>query len=135
MPVRDAGLLPDEKSIGVDAAGIGDIVDELMAPGRGFTMEQIVAISQGWRLGRRDQDDRAQGRRRRAGARRPAANDGLVRRQCARRAEGQRHPDHEAGIRHRQDRPADGRVQRGLADGAESGRPPENHFGKPRENN
>nr|WP_307731255.1 terminase large subunit [Massilia agilis] len=49
--VRDAGLLPEEKSIGVDAAGIGDIVDELTAPGRDFTMEQIVGISQGWRLG------------------------------------------------------------------------------------
>jgi phage terminase large subunit-like protein len=49
--VRDAGLLPDEKSIGVDAAGIGDIVDELTSEERGFTMEQIVGISQGWRLG------------------------------------------------------------------------------------
>jgi phage terminase large subunit-like protein len=49
--VRDSGLLPAEKSIGVDAAGIGDIVDELTAPGRDFTMEQIIGISQGWRLG------------------------------------------------------------------------------------
>jgi phage terminase large subunit-like protein len=49
--VRDSGLLPAEKSIGVDAAGIGDIVDELTAPGRDFSMEQIVGISQGWRLG------------------------------------------------------------------------------------
>lgn len=49
--IRDAGLLPKEKSIGVDAAGIGDIVDELTAPGRDFTLEQIVGISQGWRLG------------------------------------------------------------------------------------
>jgi phage terminase large subunit-like protein len=49
--IRDAGLLPDEKSIGVDAAGIGDIVDELTAPGRDFTLEQIIGISQGWRLG------------------------------------------------------------------------------------
>jgi phage terminase large subunit-like protein len=49
--VRDLGLLPEEKSIGVDAAGIGDIVDELTAPGRDFTMEQIIGISQGWRLG------------------------------------------------------------------------------------
>lgn len=49
--IRDSGKLPAEKSIGVDAAGIGDIVDELTAPGRDFTMEQIIGISQGWRLG------------------------------------------------------------------------------------
>ncbi|MFS2007960.1 terminase large subunit [Duganella sp. CT11-25] len=50
--VRDARLLPDEKSIGVDPAGIGDVVDELTDPdiSRGFTMEQIIGISQGWRL-------------------------------------------------------------------------------------
>jgi phage terminase large subunit-like protein len=47
--VRDAGLLPESKGIGVDAAGIGDIVDELAA--RDFEVEKdIVAISQGWRL-------------------------------------------------------------------------------------
>lgn len=48
--VRDAGLLPEKAAVGVDAAGIGDIVDELTAPGRDITMEQIVGISQGWRL-------------------------------------------------------------------------------------
>lgn len=48
--VRDAGLLPEKAAIGVDAAGIGDIVDELTSPERGFTLEQIVGISQGWRL-------------------------------------------------------------------------------------
>jgi phage terminase large subunit-like protein len=48
--VRDSGLLPEEKSIGVDAAGIGDIVDELTTEERGITMEQIVSISQGFRL-------------------------------------------------------------------------------------
>lgn len=48
--VRDAGLLPEEKAVGVDSAGIGDIVDELTTEERGITMEQIVAVSQGWRL-------------------------------------------------------------------------------------
>jgi phage terminase large subunit-like protein len=48
--VRDAGLLPEKAAVGVDAAGIGDIVDELTAPGRDITMEQIVGVSQGWRL-------------------------------------------------------------------------------------
>jgi len=51
--VRDAGLLPEKHAIGVDGAGIGDIVDELTAPERGFEAGpdgHIVAISQGWRL-------------------------------------------------------------------------------------
>lgn len=48
--VKDAFLMPEKNCIGVDAAGINDIVDELTAPGRDFTLEQIVAISQGWRL-------------------------------------------------------------------------------------
>jgi phage terminase large subunit-like protein len=46
--VRDVGLLPQERAIGVDAAGIGDILDELLA--REVDEKQIVAISQGWRL-------------------------------------------------------------------------------------
>lgn len=47
--LRDAGLLPEQRGIGVDAAGIGDIVDELAA--RDFEVEKdIVAVSQGWRL-------------------------------------------------------------------------------------
>lgn len=48
--VKDRGLLPAENAIGVDAAGIGDIVDELTTPERGIRIEQIVAISQGWKL-------------------------------------------------------------------------------------
>lgn len=48
--IRDIGLLPDEKAIGVDAAGIGDVIDELTTEERGITQEQIIAISQGWRL-------------------------------------------------------------------------------------
>jgi len=46
--VRDAGLLAEKQAIAVDAAGITDIVDELA--GRDFRLEQIVAISQGWKL-------------------------------------------------------------------------------------
>jgi len=48
--VRDASLLPEKNAIGVDAAGIGDIVNELVSPDRNFTSDHIVAISQGWRL-------------------------------------------------------------------------------------
>ncbi len=49
--VRDAGLLSTEKAIGVDPAGIGDIIDELTSDLRGIEPEQIIGISQGWRLG------------------------------------------------------------------------------------
>jgi phage terminase large subunit-like protein len=48
--VRAAGLLPEANAIGVDAAGITDIVDELVSSERGIKMEQIVAVSQGWKL-------------------------------------------------------------------------------------
>lgn len=50
--VRDAGLFPldEQPAIGVDTAGIGDIVDELQSPGRDFAETQIVGISQGWKL-------------------------------------------------------------------------------------
>lgn len=48
--LNSACLLPEKQAIGVDAAGISDIVDELVTEERGITLEQIVAISQGWRL-------------------------------------------------------------------------------------
>lgn len=48
--VRDTELFPEKQAIGVDAAGIGDIVDELTADHRGFTLDHIVAVSQGWKL-------------------------------------------------------------------------------------
>lgn len=48
--VQAAGLLPEKQAIGVDAAGIGDIVDALLEEGREIAMEQIIAVSQGWRL-------------------------------------------------------------------------------------
>jgi len=47
---RERKLLPEKNAIGVDAAGIGAIVEELTSPGRKFTDDHIVAISQGWRL-------------------------------------------------------------------------------------
>lgn len=48
--VRDAGLLPEKQAIGVDGAGIADIVDALVSPECGIRLDQIVAIGQGWRL-------------------------------------------------------------------------------------
>jgi phage terminase large subunit-like protein len=48
--VRDSGLLPQKSSIGVDAAGIGDIIDALTAPGCDIEMDRIVGVSQGWKL-------------------------------------------------------------------------------------
>lgn len=48
--VRDAGLLPEKAAIGVDTGGIGDIVAEILSESRGFTMDHIMGIGQGWRL-------------------------------------------------------------------------------------
>lgn len=48
--INDAGLLPGKHAIGVDPAGIGAVVDELTAGHRGIQMEQIIAVSQGWKL-------------------------------------------------------------------------------------
>lgn len=45
-----ARLLPEKNAVGVDSAGIGAIVDELIQPGHGLAMDHIVAVSQGWRL-------------------------------------------------------------------------------------
>ena len=48
--IREKRLLPETNAIGVDAAGIGDVVDELTTKARNIKMEMIVAISQGWKL-------------------------------------------------------------------------------------
>lgn len=48
--LNDAGMIPDKAGIGVDAAGIGDIVAELVKEGRGISMDQIIAVRQGYSL-------------------------------------------------------------------------------------
>lgn len=48
--VRDAGLLPEKHAIGVDTAGIGDVIDALTGPDCDIPMDQIIGISQGWRM-------------------------------------------------------------------------------------
>lgn len=46
--VLETGKMPERGAVGVDAQGIAALVDEMV--GRGFTMEQIVPIGQGYRL-------------------------------------------------------------------------------------
>jgi phage terminase large subunit-like protein len=46
--VVDSGLLPQKNAVGVDTAGLGGLVDAMEQGG--ITREQIVGISQGWRL-------------------------------------------------------------------------------------
>ena len=47
--VRSAGLLPEKHGIGLDPAGIGAVMDALAEAG--IDGEQVVGVSQGWRLG------------------------------------------------------------------------------------
>lgn len=46
--IDELGLLAGTHSIAVDAAGIGDIIDALT--GRGFSVDRIAGIQQGWKL-------------------------------------------------------------------------------------
>lgn len=48
--IHALGLFPEKNGIGVDPAGIGDIVDELTSEARGIPAELIVAVPQGWKL-------------------------------------------------------------------------------------
>jgi phage terminase large subunit-like protein len=46
--VKDAGLLPEVAGVGVDAAGIAAVVDELAE--RGIGGQQVIAVPQGYKL-------------------------------------------------------------------------------------
>jgi phage terminase large subunit-like protein len=48
--VKETGLMPEKAAVGVDTAGISEIVDELTTEDRGFTMDHIIGVSQGWRM-------------------------------------------------------------------------------------
>lgn len=48
--IKARDLLPEKHAVGVDPAGIGAIIDELTSPTRGLTLDQIVSVSQGWKL-------------------------------------------------------------------------------------
>ncbi|KDD09839.1 terminase TerL endonuclease subunit [Bordetella bronchiseptica] len=48
--VRARGLMPAKMAVGVDAVGIGDVVSALTDPEHKFEAEQIIGISQGYRL-------------------------------------------------------------------------------------
>lgn len=49
--VKNAGLLAEKHSIGVDRAGIISLINELIQPSRGFTIEKdIIGVEQNWKL-------------------------------------------------------------------------------------
>lgn len=48
--LKASRLMPKEGAVGVDAAGIGMIYEELTKPGGPITTEQVLAVSQGWKL-------------------------------------------------------------------------------------
>lgn len=48
LRVRDVGLLPEQDGIGMDPEGVGAIIDALVEAG--FSIEDIKAVSQGWKL-------------------------------------------------------------------------------------
>jgi phage terminase large subunit-like protein len=104
--------------IGVDAAGIGDIVDELLA--REFDEKHIVAISQGWRL-----NGAIKTTERKVAGGEFVHGDSPLMAWCVgnARIEQQRQRDqhHEAGQRQGKDRPADGAFDAGVADGTQPG--------------
>ena len=47
---RVKDLLPSANAVGVDPAGIGQIVDALMSDDVGLSEDQIIGVPQGWRL-------------------------------------------------------------------------------------
>lgn len=47
---HDSGLMPEERGISIDAAGILDIIEELVTEDRGIELKQIIAIRQSYSL-------------------------------------------------------------------------------------
>ena len=109
--IYENGLL---QAVALDPYGVGAIVDALYEVGISG-QDTIVGINQGWKLSgaiktaERKLADRTL-RSRRSGP------DGVGGEQRACRAKRQRHRHHEAGVRHRQDRSANGCVQCGCLD-------------------
>ena len=118
VKVRDLGLFPDKDALGLDAAGVAAIVDELAR--NGFTDEMMKAIPQGWKL-----SSAIKGLARKVAARTARHGgveaDGMVRRQRETDTEGASAVAIEKRNAGEKIDPVAAAVQRGDADAGEPG--------------